>query len=110
MGAHEHHAHGHGVGKFLLAQLLIKRAQIVALSIAQRATPSLRGEVQRGLHMSGLDFDLQVLEGLRSAHDRLAQRFQSFVAIGRVWPVLRGELPDLLKGIHQREGILADEM
>ena len=84
----KHHAHSFGVRHLLRAQLLIKGAQFFLLCVSERATPCLCGEVEHGLHLFGLHFDLQFLEGLGSAHDRLPQRLQSFVAIGRVGAVL----------------------
>ena len=84
---------------FLFAELLIKGAEFILLSLAQRPAPGLRGKVECGLHLPGFGLDELLFKGFSSALDRSAHRLK-----GAGLGILRGELIELLKHIHLLQG------
>ena len=97
--AGDHHAHGGGVRHFLFAELLIKGAEFILLSLAQGPAPGLGGKIESGLHLPGFGLDELLFKGFSSALDRSAHRLK-----GAGLGILRGELIELLKHIHLLQG------
>ena len=103
--AGERHAQRGVVRQLLRAELAVERAQFVPVRARERATPRVLGEVHdrfQLLRLGGDEFRAEdggaLLDGL--AHRREGARVR----------VLRGELPELLEGIHELERAVADEV
>ena len=107
--AGQEQTNGSFMGEFLRAEFGIKTAEVCGFPIPQWTSEGAVGKLQYRLQMLRLGIQQHLLKFHRIVPDGGPDRFEPLITIWRIGTILRRVLPDLLKGIHERQGILADE-